>query len=36
MIQKTCQPIENSIYKIDELWTYIGKKSNEVWITCSQ
>ncbi len=35
MIQKTCQPTENSIYEIDELRTYIGKKSNEVWITCS-
>ncbi|MBX2916852.1 MAG: IS1 family transposase [Cyclobacteriaceae bacterium] len=31
-IQKPYSFLRNRIYEIDELWTYIGKKTNEVWI----
>ncbi len=27
--------VKNRIFEIDELWTYVGKKENEVWLTYS-
>jgi len=34
-INKSYSFVKNRIYEIDELWTYIGRKGNEVWITYS-
>ena len=32
-INKSYSSIRNGVYEIDELWTFIGSKSNETWIT---
>jgi insertion element IS1 protein InsB len=32
-INKTYSQVKNRIYEIDELWTFVGRKKNEVWIT---
>jgi IS1 family transposase len=34
-INKSCAYVKNRIYEIDELWTFVGKKQNEKWITYS-
>ena len=34
-ISKSYSYVKNGIYEIDELWTFVGSKSNEVWITYS-
>jgi insertion element IS1 protein InsB len=31
-IRKPFQNLTNRIYEIDEMWTYVGRKTNEVWI----
>ena len=31
-ICKPFQQLTNRVYEIDEMWTYIGRKANEVWI----
>ncbi|MBS1543399.1 MAG: transposase, partial [Bacteroidetes bacterium] len=32
LVNKPFAVIRRGIYEIDELWTFIGKKSNETWI----
>ena len=34
-INKSYSFVKNGIYEIDELWTFIGSKANEIWITYS-
>jgi len=34
-INKSYAYVKNGIYEIDELWTFIGSKSHETWITYS-
>lgn len=34
-IKKSYAEVKNRIYEIDELWTFVGSKENEVWITYS-
>lgn len=34
-IHKPFNTSVNGIYEIDELWTYVGRKEEEVWITYS-
>lgn len=35
LVNKPFAVIRRGIYEIDELWTFIGKKSNETWIAYS-
>lgn len=35
LVNKPVAAIKRGIYEIDELWTFIGKKSNEAWIAYS-
>jgi IS1 family transposase/DNA-binding CsgD family transcriptional regulator len=32
LIHKTYTSIKSGVYEIDELWTFIGKKENEIWV----
>ena len=34
-IRKSYTYVKNGVYEIDELWTFIGSKTNETWITYS-
>ncbi|MBS1509121.1 MAG: IS1 family transposase [Bacteroidetes bacterium] len=34
-IRKSCSNGKNGVYEIDELWTYVGSKRSELWITYS-
>jgi insertion element IS1 protein InsB len=31
-INKPFHQVKNGVYEIDELWTYVGSKSNETWV----
>jgi insertion element IS1 protein InsB len=32
-VKKTFTPLKQGVYEMDELWTFIGNKKNETWIT---